>query len=50
MSFLKIKTCLLILILFKIDSKGAWLAELVDYATLDLGIVGSSPTLGIEIT
>lgn len=31
---------------------GAWLAQLVESATLDLdlGVVGLSPTLGVEIT
>ena len=32
------------------QSWGAWLAQLVEYATLGLRIVSSSPTLGIEIT
>lgn len=29
---------------------GAWLAQLEEHATLDLGLVGSSPTLGVAIT
>ena len=29
---------------------GAWLAQLVEHVTLDLGIVSSSPTIGIEPT
>ena len=29
---------------------GAWLAQLVEHATLDLGVVSMSPTLGVEIT
>lgn len=29
---------------------GAWLAQSIGCATLDLGIVGSSPVLGAEIT
>ena len=29
---------------------GVCLAQLVEYMTLDLGVVNSSPTLGIEIT
>ena len=28
---------------------GCWLAQLVERATLDLGVVGSSPMLGVEI-
>ena len=30
--------------------KGAWLAQSVEGGTLDLQVVGSSPTLGEEIT
>ena len=30
--------------------QGAWLAQSVGHVTLDLGVVGSSPTLGVEIT
>lgn len=29
---------------------GAWLAASVEHATLDLGVVRSSSTLGVEIT
>ena len=29
---------------------GAWLAQLVEHATVDLGVMSSSPTLGVEIT
>ena len=29
---------------------GTWLAQLVECVTLDLRVVSSSPTLGIEIT
>ena len=29
---------------------GAWLAQLVEHATLDLRVVSSSPTLGMEPT
>ena len=29
---------------------GAWLAQLVERATLHLRVVSSSPTLGVEIT
>ena len=29
---------------------GAWLAQSVEYATLDLGVLSSSPTLGVEST
>ena len=32
------------------NSGDAWLAQLVEHTTLDLGVVGSSPTLGVEIT
>lgn len=31
-------------------SRGPWLAQSVAHVTLDLGIVGSRPTLGGEIT
>jgi len=31
-------------------NRGAWLAQLVEQATLDLEIMGSSLTLGVEIT
>ena len=30
--------------------KGAWLVQLVEHATLDLRVVGLSPTVGVEIT
>ena len=29
---------------------GTWLAQSIEHVTLDLGVVSSSPTLGIEIT
>jgi len=29
---------------------GAWLAQSVEHTTLDLGVVSSSPTLGVEVT
>ena len=29
--------------------KGTWLAQLVEHVTLDLGVLGLSPTLGVEI-
>ena len=28
----------------------AWLAQLVEHVTLDLGVVSSSPMLGVEVT
>ena len=31
-------------------NRGTWLAQSVEHATLDLGVVTSSPTLGVEIT
>lgn len=34
----------------KEDLGGAWLAQTLEHATLDLRIMGSSPTLGIELT
>jgi len=35
----------------KLLHRGTWLARLVEHGTLlDLGVVSSSPTLGIEIT
>ena len=36
--------------ILKLGSRGAWLDQLEECATLDLGVVASSPTLGIEIT
>ena len=30
--------------------RDAWLARLIEHVTLDLEVVSSSPTLGIEIT
>ena len=33
-----------------IDFGGAWLAYPVEHATLDLGVVSLSPTLGVEIS
>ena len=29
---------------------GAWLVQLVEYVTLDISVVSSSPTLSVEIT
>ena len=34
----------------KLGQGGAWMAQLVEHATLDLGVMSSSPTLGIELT
>ena len=31
-------------------SQGTWVAKSVEHVTLDLGVVGSSTMLGIEIT
>ena len=31
-------------------SRGAWLAQSEEHVTLDLRVVSSSPTLGVEIT
>ena len=31
-------------------TRGAWLAQSEEHATLDLEVLGSSPTLGVEIT
>ena len=36
--------------LHKNQFRGAWQAQLVECATLDLSAVSSSPTLGVEIT
>ena len=33
-----------------ITLKGPWLTQFVEHVTLDLGVVSSSPTLGVEIT
>ena len=30
--------------------RGVWLAQLVEHATLNLGVVSLSPMLGIEMT
>jgi len=30
--------------------RGAWLAESIECATLDLGVVSLSPTLGVDLT
>jgi len=30
--------------------RGTWLAPLVKHATLDLGVMSSSPMLGVELT
>lgn len=36
---------------FKIvSSRGNWLAQLVEHLTLDLRVIGLSPTLGVELT
>ena len=32
------------------NTKGAWLSQSVEHTILDLGVVGSSPKLGVEIT
>ena len=34
----------------KHSNMGAWLAQLVEHVTLDLRVVSSSPTLGLELT
>ena len=36
--------------LLKKKFRGAWLAQLVEYATLDLGVMSLSPMLGVETT
>ena len=41
---------LLFLPIKKEDFKGTWLAQLIERVTLDLRVVGLSPTLGVEIT
>jgi len=33
----------------KKTTRGAWLAQLVKHATLDLGVVNLGPMLGVEI-
>ena len=38
------------LILVRIVLRGSWLAQLVKCVTRDLGVVGVSPILGVEIT
>lgn len=30
--------------------RGTWLVQLVEHGTLDLGVIGLNPTLGVEIT
>ena len=37
-------------VLVKQSIRGTWLAQSVEYTTLDLGVVSSSPALGIELT
>lgn len=32
------------------DDWGAWLAQLMERAIFDLRVIGSSPTVGVEIT
>jgi len=34
----------------KSEDRDAWLAQSVEHATLDLGVMSSSPTLGTELT
>ena len=35
---------------FKIKThQGAWLAQVVEHGTLDLGVISSGPTLGVQI-
>ena len=34
----------------EVRDRGTWLVQLVERVTLDLGVVGSSTTLGAEIT
>ena len=34
----------------KTNFRGSWLAQSEEHATLDLGVMGLSPTLGVEIT
>ena len=33
-----------------VSSRGAWLAQSEKHATLDLGVMSSSPILGIKVT
>ena len=48
-SFILMK--LINVVYFKVyKCQGAWLAQLVEHVTLDLGVVSLSPTLGVEIT
>ena len=37
-------------LVLKRDGRGAWLAQSEEHVTLDLGVMGSSPTIGVEIT
>ena len=39
-----------IVVTFKNIYWGAWLAHLVEHATLDLRVISSNPTVGVEIT
>lgn len=34
----------------KVNWRGTWLAQLEEYIRLDLGVLGWSPTLSVEIT
>ena len=45
-----VQSCYLLLCEHMCEHWGAWLAQLVEHAALDLGILSSSPTLGTEIT
>ena len=36
--------------IWKVGDRGAWLAQLVENLTFDLGVVSSSPMLGVEVT
>ena len=49
--FFKKKNTMFIYLFFKSNMvQGTWLAQSVEHATLDLGVVSASPTLGVEIT
>ena len=40
----------LLRVIYSLTHKNTWLAQSVERATLDLGVVSASPTLGGEVT
>ena len=45
-----VDNCFLSNVSFKITKeRGLWLAQLIQHVTLDLGVISSSPMLGVEV-